>query len=297
MGFFSAGASLPRWQENQYAKSYTSFSSRFRFNGKEWDEETGNYYYGARYYDPKVSVWLSVDPLAHKYPAWSSYNFVMNNPLLFIDPDGREVEYNKFRDRIKVAWNRLTNSSFRSNFNTLKKSSELYVFNGSVSGEEGSFTTDGSKLYLNYSFSGGNKSSGTGRSTSLLHETEHGVQFEHGELGFQNFGSVVKPKWEPIAYDLTDELKALQAGSLSNGSTDYNQYGKMTFQGKMSTIAVGISNKSQRDQNISIVLSYYPKKTSNYQKLFRKNNVQEQNSISPKRIQNGKYFIRPHKKR
>ena len=42
--------------ENQYAKSYTSFSSRFRFNGKEWDEETGNFYYGARYYDPKISA-------------------------------------------------------------------------------------------------------------------------------------------------------------------------------------------------------------------------------------------------
>jgi RHS repeat-associated protein len=51
--------------QNQMAVSFKSFSSRFRFNGKEWDEETGNYYYGARYYDPKVSVWLSVDPLAH----------------------------------------------------------------------------------------------------------------------------------------------------------------------------------------------------------------------------------------
>ena len=57
VGFFSAGASLPRWQENQYAKSHTSFSSRFPFNGKEWDEETGNFYCGARYYDPKVSVY------------------------------------------------------------------------------------------------------------------------------------------------------------------------------------------------------------------------------------------------
>jgi len=74
--------------ENQYAKSYTSFSSRFRFNGKEWDEETGNFYYGARYYDPKVSVWLSVDPLASKYPNSSPYVFVANNPINLIDPDG-----------------------------------------------------------------------------------------------------------------------------------------------------------------------------------------------------------------
>jgi len=77
--------------ENQYAKSYTSFSSRFRFNGKEWDEETGNYYYGARYYDPKVSVWLSVDPLSHLSPSQTPYHFVNNNPIVFIDPDGRNA--------------------------------------------------------------------------------------------------------------------------------------------------------------------------------------------------------------
>lgn len=64
----------------------------YRFNGKELDPETGNYYYGARYYDPKISVWLSVDPLAHKYPSLSPYNFVANNPIMLIDPDGRHIE-------------------------------------------------------------------------------------------------------------------------------------------------------------------------------------------------------------
>jgi len=39
--------------ENQYAKSYTSFSSRFRFNSKEWDEETGNFYYGGQVLRPE----------------------------------------------------------------------------------------------------------------------------------------------------------------------------------------------------------------------------------------------------
>lgn|GEM_PF-3477324 len=74
--------------ENQFAKNYTSFSSRFRFNGKEWDEETGNFYYGARYYDPKISVWLSVDPLAHEYPSLNSFTFVANNPINLFDPNG-----------------------------------------------------------------------------------------------------------------------------------------------------------------------------------------------------------------
>ena len=45
----------------------------YKFNAKELDSETGNYYYGARYYDPKVSVWLSVDPLAQKCGSLSLY--------------------------------------------------------------------------------------------------------------------------------------------------------------------------------------------------------------------------------
>ncbi len=64
--------------------------SPWRFNGKEYDAETGNYYYGARYYDPKTSIWLSVDPLASERSWVSPYNFVENNPINRIDPDGRD---------------------------------------------------------------------------------------------------------------------------------------------------------------------------------------------------------------
>ncbi len=63
----------------------------YKFNGKELDEETGLYYYGARYYDPNLSLWLSVDPLAEKYPNISSYAYCNNNPVKFVDPDGREA--------------------------------------------------------------------------------------------------------------------------------------------------------------------------------------------------------------
>lgn len=47
--------------------------------------------FGARIYDSRLGRWLSVDPLAAKYPFASPYNFTLNNPILFIDPDGREV--------------------------------------------------------------------------------------------------------------------------------------------------------------------------------------------------------------
>ncbi len=71
---------------------FNSYNTPFKFNGKELDEETGNYYYGARYYNPKTSIWLSVDPLAEKMPQWSSYAYAFNNPIMFNDPTGLEPE-------------------------------------------------------------------------------------------------------------------------------------------------------------------------------------------------------------
>ena len=65
-----------------------SNNSPFRFNAKELDEATGNYYYGARYYNPKWSTWLSVDPLFARHPAWSPYVYVRQNPINAIDPNG-----------------------------------------------------------------------------------------------------------------------------------------------------------------------------------------------------------------
>ena len=50
------------------------------------------YYYGARYYDPKISIWLSVDPLAEKYPGFNPYAYCYQNPINMIDPTGMEGE-------------------------------------------------------------------------------------------------------------------------------------------------------------------------------------------------------------
>ncbi len=68
-----------------------TWNTPYLFNGKELDEETGLYYYGARYYNPRTSLWLSVDPLAEKYPSMSPYNYCANNPVVFVDPDGNVI--------------------------------------------------------------------------------------------------------------------------------------------------------------------------------------------------------------
>ena len=73
----------------------SGYETPFLFNGKELDEETGLYYYGARYYDPKMSVWYSTDPMEEKYPWVSTYSYTMNNPIKYIEPFGKEPVYNR----------------------------------------------------------------------------------------------------------------------------------------------------------------------------------------------------------
>lgn len=50
--------------------------------------ETELSYFGARYYSPELSEWLSIDPLADKAPGWTPYRNGFNNPISFVDPNG-----------------------------------------------------------------------------------------------------------------------------------------------------------------------------------------------------------------
>lgn len=78
------------------------WNTPYLFNAKEFDEETGLYYYGARYYDPRVSLWISTDPKQESYFAFSSYVYCGNNPLIYIDPNGKEWEDPAQAEKLKA---------------------------------------------------------------------------------------------------------------------------------------------------------------------------------------------------
>jgi len=82
---------LRRFGEEQIDQRLTSFNSRYTFSAKEKDIETGYSYFGARYYDSDLNIWLSVDPLSDKYPSLSPYAYCANNPIKLIDPNGRDI--------------------------------------------------------------------------------------------------------------------------------------------------------------------------------------------------------------
>lgn len=82
----------------------------FKFTGKERDTESGLDYFGARYYASSMGRWVSPDPkapnLKHLFnpQKWNKYNYVLNNPLSNIDPDGLEEITVQLRAYIMGDW-------------------------------------------------------------------------------------------------------------------------------------------------------------------------------------------------
>ena len=79
--------------DEKAVRSYNNMFSEelpYKFNGKQFDDETGLYYYGARYMNPVTSLWYGVDPLAEKYTTIGGYVYTLDNPIRMIDLDGRK---------------------------------------------------------------------------------------------------------------------------------------------------------------------------------------------------------------
>jgi len=80
-------------------------STTIGFTGREFDQETGLYYYRARYYEPSLGKFLSSDPLGFDAGDYNLSRYVMNDPLGYVDPTGMVVlvDYGKLQEKISAA--------------------------------------------------------------------------------------------------------------------------------------------------------------------------------------------------
>ena len=118
---------------SQITYKTTTFSSQNGFenapgfqsdsSGKEKDVETGYHYFGARYYNSDLSLWLSVDPMSDKYPSLSPYNYCDWNPVKLVDPDGDSIILSK------EAWN-VMQQAIKSTLYVSGDDSPFYYENG-----------------------------------------------------------------------------------------------------------------------------------------------------------------------
>jgi len=91
-GTISSGELLSTHDYYPFGMEWNAGSYQYTYNGKEKNTELGLDWldYGARWYDPVIGRWSAVDPMANKYASWSTYNYVLNNPIRLVDPNGME---------------------------------------------------------------------------------------------------------------------------------------------------------------------------------------------------------------
>jgi len=101
-----------------YGDGIATSNQPYKYNGKELDRMHGLdwYDYGARFYDSSLGILTTMDPLAEKYGEWSPYNYVGSNPIMRIDPDGRDWDVVINHDNQTV--------TIQANFNTVNGSEE-----------------------------------------------------------------------------------------------------------------------------------------------------------------------------
>ncbi len=155
-----AGASLPvdaTYEYSPYGRVVQTYQAagrdRYLSTGHEREEATNYDYRLARLYDAELGRFLGVDVMAGKFPGWSSYSYVLNNPVRFTDPNGKEIDISKLSasERARYFQNIATlsnNPLFSTYYNRLQLSKTVYSFGfGSGAGGSGSFNSRSNEIF------------------------------------------------------------------------------------------------------------------------------------------------------
>ena len=108
-------------------RTYEPYTTKNKFTGKERDNESTYDYFGARYYDSRVGRWGATDPLFEKHIQFTPYNYVLCNPMVFIDPDGKDPRREKLVNS-NIIKNTLNNMIGKTLYDVYNNIGEQYLF-------------------------------------------------------------------------------------------------------------------------------------------------------------------------
>jgi len=170
--------------ESLYEQHSNTKDMPYLFNGKERDEETGLYYYGSRYYDPWSAVWSGVDPMWSKYPMLSPFVYCANNPVIYVDPTGMEVESSTGGP----PWSALSSkigSTIASTTGSVKTETSYVPKNPIISVTSSTTVTEGEQKIFNKDIQTTNTTYPSGRvetNTSTVYQAKSPIETNKGSI-------------------------------------------------------------------------------------------------------------------
>ena len=243
----ATGMPVQHLQYLPYGEQYvdqraSGYHERFTFTGKEKDEETGYGYFGARYMDHELmTMWLSVDPMADKYPSISPYAYCAWNPMKLVDTDGKEFtvwiedgEGNTYEYKPNMA--PTGDAAAQQQIQTLNKmystslgqevidvliesGNDYYITNEST-------RTPGTSVTVKYGNGAKCKMGGNNTLLGISHELFHAFQYENCQGG-----ATYKNEVEAYLYSNALVMEAgvpsiYQLGTLNPGTPDGDKFEK-----------------------------------------------------------------------
>ena len=209
-------------------KNTKNFVQNHKYNGKEFDHMHGlnTYDYGARQYNPVTGRWDRMDPLCEKYYSTSPYAYCRNNPVKFIDPDGRKIEIYKystpeFKEKYEKARAYLIEKGCGDILKKLEDAPNVFIIK-EAKNDDSHFNCKTNVIWWDpYSVTVTNEDKRLSPATTLNHEADHALQ----KLEMKDFDEKSQkgsdPEYDTVCDRLTiqgaEQRTALALGEIQEG--------------------------------------------------------------------------------